>query len=239
MRGDALGKSSQLRCCKITVSATAASTLTNMPAAGSSKQALDREEEALWEAEEDRFSDWEEEVDAQAQSLFDASAIFPRVSEALAYDRTHFNFDLLAVAKKLQIDGFGCIRFVNYLRSTKPSAQDALAIQDASAFQDEAYFKPVIEDDAYLQLDFDDLLEEVEDSKPVAKVNDPTEIELERLREAYENLLTAYQKRIEEEDASGSDSDSGSDAPPRRRVANKTKKPDHDSHYFQSYSENE
>lgn len=218
------------------------------PAAGSSKQALEKEEEALWEAEEDRYSDWEEEIDSQAQSFFDPNAVFPRVSEALAYDRSHFQFDLVALAQHLRLDGFGCIKLVNYLRASKLSPDQANALTDASVLDDDTYFKPVIEDDALLQLDFDELLEEATGANNTAAAvggaQQSEQSELDRLREAYEHLKLAYQNRIEAEEAdSASDSDSSSDShqAPRRSSSKKNikKKPDHDSHYFQSYSENE
>lgn len=206
------------------------------------------EDEALWEAEDERFSDWEEEIDARAQSLFDSTAIFPSAAACLAHDRSHYSFDLVNLAQRLNLDSFGCIKLVNYLRIQQCSAEEANALQDPSILDDESLFRPVIQDDALLQLDFDDLLED-QQQQPQPDNATVQAKQIQQLKEAYENLKLAYQKRIEESDGSASTSGSSDDdrreASSRRqgrrlqRNEKKEKQPDFDSHYFNSYSQNE
>lgn len=213
-----------------------------------------REDEAVWEAEDDHFSDWEEDYDAQAQSLFDPKAIFPKATEALQYDREHHKFDLIGVAQALDLDMFGCIRLVNFIRRERPSVDAVLALTKGDPrLEDESLFAPVIEDDALLQVDYDDYLAQAgppsqtaadasAQQQPSTQKQSATELqgELERLREAYENLQVAFQKRIHADD--GSESDASDDIQIGKKspaAASKANKPDHDSHYFQSYSENE
>ncbi|GAA6019815.1 hypothetical protein JCM11491_000281 [Sporobolomyces phaffii] len=105
-------------------------------------------------SDDETWDDWTE--DAQpAQSLFDQQS-FPSAQLALEHDKEAHGVDLALLASTL--DFFERIRLINYIRATKPDPASLRRLdRNASFLDDDQYLKPVIENDALLQLDFDSL----------------------------------------------------------------------------------
>ncbi|GAA5986806.1 hypothetical protein JCM5350_005245 [Sporobolomyces pararoseus] len=105
-------------------------------------------------SDEETWDDWTE--DAQpAQSLFDQQS-FPSAQLAIQHDKETHGVDLALLASTL--DFFERIRLINYIRATKPDPASLRRLDRNAAFlDDDQYLKPVIENDALLQLDFDSL----------------------------------------------------------------------------------
>eukprot|EP00903_Cladosiphon_okamuranus_P008475 g8142.t1 len=110
---------------------------------------------------EDEWSDWEDE-DIPARSLIEDKTL-PSAKEALKHDVDAHGFDLLAIGTKLGLDFYGCVKLVNYVRTEVAAGSNAKAIEAAvvssqgSAFADEKYLRPALEDDALL-LSLEELL---------------------------------------------------------------------------------
>ncbi|GAA5822642.1 hypothetical protein JCM3770_002852 [Rhodotorula araucariae] len=100
------------------------------------------------------FDDWRED-DQPARSLFDDQQL-PSARAALEHDRDTHGVDIALVAATL--DFFERIRLINWIRATKPDPASLRRLDRNAAFlDDDQYLKPVIEDDALLQVDFDSL----------------------------------------------------------------------------------
>ncbi|SCZ88312.1 BZ3500_MvSof-1268-A1-R1_Chr10-2g02915 [Microbotryum saponariae] len=121
---------------------------------GSSSTGIDSSEEQSWD-------DWQDEQPALAKSLFSPEQ-FDSATAALQHDRQHFGVDVPLLASTL--DFFERIRLINWIRATstsrpqkpEPSSLERLD-RNADFLQDDQYLKPVLQDDALLQYDFDQL----------------------------------------------------------------------------------
>ncbi|GAA5844790.1 hypothetical protein JCM11251_002277 [Rhodosporidiobolus azoricus] len=107
------------------------------------------------EADNDQtWDDWQEDQQP-AYSLFDTTQ-FPSAQAALQHDKDAHNVDLALLAATL--DFFERIRLINWIRVTKPDPASLQRLDRNAAFlDDDQYLKPVLEDDALLQVDFDSL----------------------------------------------------------------------------------
>ncbi|GAA5977764.1 hypothetical protein JCM10908_005085 [Rhodotorula pacifica] len=118
------------------------------PSTGSESE--DRDEDQTW----DDFTD-DGDDNQPATSLFDEK-VFPNAQQALQHDKEVHGVDLPLLATTL--DFFERIRLINWIRQTRPDPASLRRLDRNAAFlQDDAFLKPVIEDDALLQLDFDTL----------------------------------------------------------------------------------
>ncbi|GAA5934247.1 uncharacterized protein JCM15063_004516 [Sporobolomyces koalae] len=105
-------------------------------------------------SDDETWDDWTEEAQP-AQSLFDQQS-FPSAELALEHDKLTHGVDLALLASTL--DFFERIRLINYIRATHPDPASLRRLdRNAGFLDDDQYLKPVIENDALLQLDFDSL----------------------------------------------------------------------------------
>ncbi|BGP26295.1 hypothetical protein Rt10032_c10g4330 [Rhodotorula toruloides] len=101
------------------------------------------------------WDDWDE-GNQPARSLFEPAADFPTAWLALDHDRRTHGVDLPLIASTL--DFFERIRLINWIRATNPDPASLRRLDRNAAFlDDDQYLKPVLEDDALLQVDFDTL----------------------------------------------------------------------------------
>jgi len=133
-------------------------------------EAADAAEERAWE--EQQANDWEDwlEDDCDVPCIFTPGLTFPRAEAALAHDREHNGFDLVATRAALGLDFYGTIRMVNFLRAavaraavpaaekgqrpSLPAAEAARIVADLSAktwVADDAFLKPTLPDDPLLR----------------------------------------------------------------------------------------
>ncbi|KDE06451.1 hypothetical protein MVLG_03235 [Microbotryum lychnidis-dioicae p1A1 Lamole] len=115
---------------------------------GSSSIGIDSSEEQSWD-------DWQDEQPTLTKSLFSVEQ-FDSATSALQHDRQHFGVDVPLLASTL--DFFERIRLINWIRATKPEPSSLKRLdRNADFLQDDQYLKPVLQDDALLQYDFDQL----------------------------------------------------------------------------------
>lgn len=137
---------------------------------------------------------------------------------------------------KSDLDYLGSVRLVNYLRSEIQKGNKEPSVSAASLFDDDAYLKPVLEDDALLY-SLDDLTDEreIEDSqKPDEKRILELQEELEKLKLQFSEYRIAVQKSLGEQLA-GQSTD---EQPTQLEKPKKGKIEEADADYFTSYSFN-
>ena len=99
---------------------------------------------------DDTFEDWVEPP-TPCRSLADPSRTLDSVAEALSFDRER-GLDLVALVRRLQLDFYGQIRLVNWLRAAPRSAADIEGLSASSeVLKDDAWLAPVLEDDPLLR----------------------------------------------------------------------------------------
>jgi hypothetical protein len=82
-------------------------------------------------------------------SLLDAQT-FPSAQAMLEHCRVQHGFDLAATLRRLRLDFYGAIRLVNFVRQTVQKGEALPAEIVPSHFADEAYLKPVLDNDALI-----------------------------------------------------------------------------------------
>jgi protein arginine N-methyltransferase 3 len=82
-------------------------------------------------------------------SLLDAQT-FPSAQAMLNHCRDQHGFDLAATLRRLHLDFYGAIRLVNFVRQTVQKGEALPAEIVPSHFADEAYLKPVLDNDALI-----------------------------------------------------------------------------------------
>lgn len=84
-------------------------------------------------------------------SLFDPQQTFPSWAEMLDSCKRDHGFDLVATIRDLQLDFHGAVKLVNFIRSRvrdqQPVPSQNLTLAD---FEDDAFFKPVLDNDALI-----------------------------------------------------------------------------------------
>ncbi|KAF7964712.1 hypothetical protein HWV62_3685 [Athelia sp. TMB] len=195
-------------------------------------------------SEDDQDQSWDdfaEESIAQQPclSLFDSKQ-FPSVTEALDYDRKQHQFDLDGTCSRLSLDFHQRIRLINFIRKNQPSSTTIFTGEEPFFTEDE-YLKPVVEDDPLLQFQPDD---EWSDSDEEAGKAGPPASDLRaaniRIRALEKKLADAkrdlvdYRGFIGERLNLASLSEAIKESDSILRPAR-----DDDSHYFESYGEND
>ncbi|EIM86222.1 S-adenosyl-L-methionine-dependent methyltransferase [Stereum hirsutum FP-91666 SS1] len=173
------------------------------------------------------------------QSLFEDKTL-PSVSEALEYDKNTHGFDLNALCSKLALDFHGRIRLINFIRRSKPPAANALALTGKeSFFSSDEFLRPVLEDDPLLLNDTsDDWSDDDEpDAGPSSSQIDPSRriALLERKLQQAKQDLADYKALVSQR----LDLSRLQDAMREPSGSSKVVERDDDSHYFQSYGQND
>lgn len=182
-------------------------------------------------------SDWQDvEPDEESStviSLFD-SQTFSSPSEMLAHCKEKHGFDFLATVRRLQLDFYGAIKLVNFVRQRTQQSQalpESISKEDLS---DDALLKPVLENDALL-FTLDEVLEADEagaedagdaSTKDLLSRNKALEEELETLRNQYENYRLTVEQTLDKRWAE--------DTP--KAGSSKAEKEDESAYYFESYA---
>ncbi|KAH6610974.1 s-adenosylmethionine-dependent methyltransferase superfamily domain-containing [Trichoderma cornu-damae] len=171
-------------------------------------------------------------------SLFD-SQTFPSWIEMLNHCKQRYNFDMIATMKSLQLDFHGAVKLVNFIRSRVRDQQQALPENLTLAdFQDDCYFKPVLENDALI-VSLDEIL-----GSEVAKADGQLdnsrqellaqkrvlEAELDLVRSQFSNYRLAVQETLDRR--WGSDSEQ---SPSKASASGE----DRGNYYFESYASND
>jgi len=188
-------------------------------------------------------SDWldvePDEEPSTVVSLLD-SETFSNPSDMLAHCKEKYGFDFLATVRRLQLDFYGAIKLVNFVRQRGQQSQplpDQISLKD---IEDEEYLKPVLENDALL-FTLDEVLEADQEAgeddsalvdasaKELLARNKALEAELEALRDQYSNYRLAVEETL--------DRRWGDDAAPG--PSNAAPKKSNSDYYFESYAYHE
>ena len=186
--------------------------------------------------EEDR--EWEDAEDDTEEvtfvSLFD-DRTFANIKDMFTYCKTQFEFDVWKLQETLGLDDLEQIKLINYIRSEAKTGNTRLEISDKSAFEDDKYLRPVLEDDAVLYSLEDAFSVNLGDSQ--ANVRDEVESlrqQLVSLQIQFQNYREDVQRTLAQQLASADNGPLNSSGPEKA-----SGKPKHiDDDYFQSYSYN-
>jgi len=99
---------------------------------------------------------------APALDLFSAKK-FKTAEDCLEHCKEVHGLDLAVLKKRLNMDTFSYIRFVNYVRSESPSPGFVMSLSSAAKWGDLKFMKPVIPDDPLLMFNFDEELDPQDD----------------------------------------------------------------------------
>ncbi|KAJ5104137.1 hypothetical protein N7532_004666 [Penicillium argentinense] len=186
---------------------------------------------------EEGWEDVEPEDDSQPVVDLFSETVYPDVRSMLQMCKEKHNFDLLKIQKDLGLDFLDSIKLVNYIRSQVKAGNTTPDVSSKSRFEDDAYMKPVLEDDALLY-SLDDIAEEQnEDAAPGGDAERRVlelQEDLERLQTQFSEYRTAVQKSMEDQLTKEDEKlEPGVSA---KSSADKTEEVDAD--YFSSYSYN-
>jgi protein arginine N-methyltransferase 3 len=199
-------------------------------------------------------SDWQDlEPDEEVtifKSLLDDKT-FGSAEEMLSHTKKEHNLDFLAVVKRLQLDFYGAIKLVNFVRSCHQKGQAVPADISSALLEDDVYLKPVLENDTFLYT-LDEIIPEVDEAAAAAageaelKDGEPSkaadvsidglltrnkalEGELEAMRSQFANYRQAVEETLERR--------WGVDDVDEKKSVNQSapKKTNHD-YYFESYA---
>lgn len=137
------------------------------------------------------------------------------------------------------LDFLDTIKLVNYVRSEVKSGNKLPDVSSKSKFADDAYLKPVLEDDALLY-SLDDITEEQgEEATPgneaERRVQELQE-DLERLQTQFSEYRLAVQKSME--DQLSKEDDKLDSSAPAGKASGASKAQEIDEDYFASYAYN-
>ncbi|KAI5209926.1 S-adenosyl-L-methionine-dependent methyltransferase [Aureobasidium subglaciale] len=197
----------------------------------SSIDELLREDSEGWEDAEP-----EENEEIQVKDFF-SDKTFPDAASMIKYAAEQHNFDFLKIAKNFDLDFFGAIKLVNYIRSEAKNGNQKPDVSSKSLFEDDKFMQPVLEDDALL-FSLDDVLDSEDaagQNLPIGSSGDKTselEAQLARLQEQFAEYKLTVEKTLDDRwNEPAKEGEAGS---------SKTKNENHqDPGYFDSYSYND
>ncbi|KAI2468446.1 S-adenosyl-L-methionine-dependent methyltransferase [Annulohypoxylon bovei var. microspora] len=156
-----------------------------------------RDDEGWSDAEED------EEETQEVISLLD-DRVFPDVMSMLAHCKDKHGFDFLGVRQQLQLDFYGCIKLVNFIRQRVHEGLPVTEDITLSSIDQEQYLKPVLDDDAVI-LALDELPELAPAGTAAApggddllKCNADLQEELARVKAQFDSYRAAVQQTLDE-----------------------------------------
>ncbi|KAI1128017.1 S-adenosyl-L-methionine-dependent methyltransferase [Nemania abortiva] len=205
-----------------------------------------RDEEGWNDVEED------EEETPEVISLLD-DRVFPDVISMLAHCKDKHNFDFLGVRQKLQLDFHGCVKLVNFIRQRVHEGLPVSENISLADIDDDAYLKPVLDDDAVIiglydlpELAVPDAILSAQSNDTAALVNDllkrNTELQeqLASVMFQYENYRADVSKTLDERWAeTGADSNAGKTNEAAGKGKSKDgveEKEDESKYYWESYA---
>ncbi|KAK4943926.1 Ribosomal protein arginine N-methyltransferase rmt3 [Elasticomyces elasticus] len=170
-------------------------------------------------------------------SLFDERT-FSDAKSMLAYCRDNHSFDIWRLRKEFDFDFLGLVKLVNYIRSEVQAGNTRPDISSKSAFEDDKYLKPVLQEDALL-FSLDDVFED--STGPATAPADRVEQLREQL-EALQSQFAAYREQVQTalldrlDDSTVSEAQAGSST--SNAKSEKQAAETYDKDYFHSYSYN-
>ncbi|KAK1239539.1 hypothetical protein MKX07_000993 [Trichoderma sp. CBMAI-0711] len=175
-------------------------------------------------------------------SLFDTQKTFPSWQEMLDSCKRYHGFDLIATIRDLKLDFHGAVKLVNFIRSRVRDQQPVPQSLTVADFDDDAYFKPVLDNDALIVsldeiLDSDLVKAAADDAAGAAQREElltqkqALEAELEAVRTQFSNYRLAVQETL--------DRRWGDDEEQSPAAMGKAGPEDRGNYYFESYAYND
>ncbi|CAL1713691.1 unnamed protein product [Somion occarium] len=192
------------------------------------------------------WEDWISDSGAKrpCKSLFDDTT-FTSVAEALEYDKDTHGFDFEQTCSRLSLDSYRRIRLVNWIRKEKPSPEHANALKGDEAFLSaDEYLKPTLEDDPLLEVPSEDSSDEEEiEVWPQSPLDlAAAKRQIKRLKQQLQRTkqdMIEYRAFVSERLNFTSVAESLKEPVPSSSIHVAAPLRDDDSHYFQSYGEND
>ncbi|CEL07493.1 Putative Protein arginine methyltransferase RmtB [Aspergillus calidoustus] len=189
--------------------------------------------------DEEGWEDVEPDDETQPVVGLFSDKVYPDVRSLLVETKEKHDFDLRRILKELDLDDLDTIKLVNYIRSEVKAGNLTPDVSSKDKFEDDAYLKPVLEDDALLY-SLGDIADE--EAGEVGGTQAERQVialqeELERLQIQFSEYRLAVQKSLEEQLTK--EDEKLASTPDQASAARAAKKTDEvDSDYFSSYSYN-
>jgi len=154
---------------------------------------------------DDDGDDWDESEDCDVLCLF-CEQVLAKMDSFHEHSKKEHKFNLVAFAKKLQLDSISFIKCVNYVRKNKISASELnrfnVDYSQGLPWSADDYMFPFIADDPLLMIDVEDDFEDLEGNTPEGLLDEEMESSisissydytalLKRLRESESRAQTA------------------------------------------------
>ena len=150
----------------------------------------DDDDEETWEETEQQHVD-------EIKCIFTEKR-FPSADVYFDHLKTNHNFDILNLVQvDLKLDFFGYVKLINFLRKKsydQPPSVDEL-IEGQAEWMNDAYLKPVVEDDPLLQYIIDDDDDFDDDEDPIVERNKELSLQVESLMEKV-NEMKSFMKDV-------------------------------------------
>ncbi|KAI0248224.1 S-adenosyl-L-methionine-dependent methyltransferase [Lactifluus subvellereus] len=180
---------------------------------------------------EETWSDWVSDSanDRRCKSLFE-DKLLASVTEALDYDKRTYGFDLDSFCKEKALDFHSRARLINYIRKEKPPVQSLQSLTGKeSFFSSDNYLLPVIEDDSLLRNENGSNISAPSDIATATRRIATLQSKLVAAKEELAHYRSLINQRVDIARIR-----EAIDEP----IASPSKRDD-DTHYFESYGEND
>ncbi|KAH7096731.1 S-adenosyl-L-methionine-dependent methyltransferase [Auriculariales sp. MPI-PUGE-AT-0066] len=191
------------------------------------------------------WADWRSDQDRSGVpcvSLFDENAKLASATDCLAHDAQKHGFDLVKTAERLGLDFHQRARLINYIRKHKPSVDALNAFTGKeSFFENDAYLVPVIQNDPLLQLQLDNDWSDEDEGFVVAPADDLRAAQ-RQIKRLQDKLMQAKQDMVDYKRLVQAKMDFTTvfgDDEPAAGPSTQPDQRDDDTHYFDSYAEND
>lgn len=101
------------------------------------------------DSSEDEYEEMDEEI-LRIQCIFCSGHSFPSFEQIFAHISQEHNLDFVATCKSHNLGTFQFIQVVNYIRQNNVEPDQVDQIVASKVYDNEAYLKPVLEDDHLL-----------------------------------------------------------------------------------------
>ncbi|KAM8705796.1 hypothetical protein ACLKA7_010142 [Drosophila subpalustris] len=165
---------------------------------------------------------------------------FPGINQAIEHLNKDHNVDLLQLKKKFQMDQYGFIKLINYIRASKISAEQLL-LTELPLWNDEKYLKP-LEYEPWLCYDYEALKTDTDTDASNATESVPELMRLiaeqgkllQQASEDMERMRSDYKALLQKVHSDAETADGKVSSGPGNSIVRNA--PSLDKEYFKSYS---
>jgi hypothetical protein len=214
----------------------------------------------------DGESDWQDLEADEEPSIFTSffsDETFNTAQEMLAQTKAKHNFDFLETVRRLNLDFYGAIKLVNFVRACHKKGEPVPGDISATQLDNDVYLKPVLDNDTFLYT-LDEIIPENEPAQtggeaaggfdtaaaaaaaaaaaggPIDSLlsrNKVLEEELETLRDQFSNYRLAVEETLDRRwGVENDDAAAASSADAGKASSKPAEKKDDSDYYFESYA---